>query len=192
MTTVLEFAEKWRTLIELLSFIAAIFAAVILAFEVYRTKRVLDKDAKWRRRSQTFQLYTSERLEITEKHRIIRDHFGIKLGDIISEKQARELSNSPELKSAARFVLGKLERLAAGIELEVYDYDVVFKTTRNNILGIYGVYESYIKYTRSRQPNVYNSLEILVERLALESELRGLHLAHGYVSYLNRTDDAEL
>lgn len=102
--------------------------------------------------------------ELIAAMKVIRDiHYSDTSAEIYGENEKRE---SIETESI-RYVLNHLERVAACVENNIYDFNIIKATQRNRFIKTFEVTKPFVLKTRENtaSPEAYEALERLVKRL---------------------------
>ncbi|MCF7698029.1 DUF4760 domain-containing protein [Loktanella sp. M215] len=157
-------------------------AAVFL--EILQAKSVQEGEFARQKTIDTFEFYDNSRSRIRDNHQIVISALTKAFPDIPSEGtiplcelQVSYLVSDGEENRAIRAKvvdsLALLERLAIGVNMGVFDEEVIFKLSRTQISGYLGYYSRYILYARSWTPAAYAEFEALASRFHKRSVLDG-------------------
>jgi hypothetical protein len=155
------------TLFEFITALLSIVTLSVLTWQVVQLKvqvtlqeKTLEKDHERRRKQATFEAMQEIRNEKYDSdERALRS----KLVGVNWE------TATPELKDEVRETLTPYEYFATGVNVSVYDIDIVDRASGAYFIGMWGRYQPYIDYMRNRaggsRATYYAELGVMCEEL---------------------------
>lgn len=166
-------AESWSLIVDGAGATIAIVGLFVVWYQLYRhrTERRTDSDRQRmeleadhdRRQKQATIEYTSNvRVAWVTARRKLREALGE--GKLTHDK-VQQIMKQPEIDQQVRDLLGALEELAVGTNIEVFDREVIGMMCSSFLIDMYDDFEAYITASQREQPTYYVEFENLVRYL---------------------------
>jgi hypothetical protein len=137
--------------------VAVVGGMIIAVLQLSKSREIARAEYDWKRKNETIQFYHQVREANHEAGGMIRTRCG---DDRLTQELLEE---NAELKRAVSTYLSLMERLALGINVEVYDYDV-YKSLFSDSTRT--MYEKVTPYIDEKRRSGSNALYVEYEKLA--------------------------
>lgn len=148
-------------IIELVAQIAVTLALIPAIYQLYLSRKIAKASLEREMKEATI-MFTHEVVsEANKSRKIILDKFGTDTVNITDERF------NQEVKSVILDYLNLVERLAVGINTEVYDYDILRRICGRKLVRAWNQYYNIVEYIRKEKnhQDAYIEYEALVARL---------------------------
>lgn len=143
---------------------AATASALLLFLQVRVASRAIRLDHLRRRRQSTLEFVMAQvRPRWSKSRKLIDEKWGT---ESISEKALKQIEEDDKSREVVRSLLGHLEYLAVGINVKVYDKDVLHRASGSYLIRTFHRLLPYVKSVQKKQPAAYVELEQLIADFA--------------------------
>lgn len=156
--------------VEIATAVVGIASIVLLGVQVQLAARALRDDHLRRRQQATLEyLVLHVRPHWKDSLRLLKQDLDAQQQPLSPELLAR-ITSEPETKASIEKVLGNIEHMAVGVNVGVYDLELINRASGGFLIRTYSQFLPYIELVQQRQARAYVEFEQLIRDLR---ELRG-------------------
>lgn len=175
-------------LINLGIFIATAGGLVAVVYQLREGARSQSEENERKKASDTLAFYDNFRKVISENNRNLLKELRSVPGEEVKSTKPMSSShvaflmnvNNKETRSYAIESLRLYERLAVGINNNIYDFNIIYNLSRSELTGKFGFYAPYIKEVRKRTTKAYCEFEALAKSIDNEAQRKSDNVGKGY------------
>lgn len=159
------------TIVQLIASSAMVLSLCYLSIQIKQQSKIHNENHDWNRRIETQKaLDAYSRLEsviaLNKEFHFMGKKHAIECGDILES-----IDKSQEIRVDLSRLLNYYENLSNGVDLGIYDEEIIKSARRNVMIRTYTAFSNYIDYERGeRNPLAYVKFKAIVDKWEKEGE----------------------
>ena len=149
----------------IISVFIALIGVIFVIRQLTLTRLSIDADHLRRKKESTFNGYNKIREDYRRLNREVLDKLELKIGDELSLQQLSIIRDNPEIKVKIQTVLSYVQRIAVGVENDIYDINIMFDLSGTVFIQTFERYYPYVLEARSKSITYYQEAEHLINKL---------------------------